>query len=372
MTTNTGQRPLSFKRASNLKKLSGQLPGHLQMKRMHPDLFHDDLCRLCGKQTENNLHIWTCTSNLQEQNRKIIIDTYKQSLTKLFNPTQHLREWVHQALEHIPCISTSPIGNGIYPPDRYLFPYKIFPHKKHRKYLIEITTEAQNTTIAQLAAGFFPKGLSDALTAIALTCNEIRYKNSDQFQQDSETTRRSLYPAQKALYEDFHEYYLERNIIQKEWEISENISHAAKRQKNNPKSRNPRQPTTRSLTTKEKQDIRSSKTEGSQRNRELTIKRAMAFVNRRPQHHPHNQFILDRSKKTTTRKIKTGIRGLKPNQSPEGKKAEIMRKMGLPALAQTDIIMFEDEITMVKTPTKKRPRKDPPENHGRTKRPRSD
>ena len=57
VTTNTGQRSLSYSRASNLKKLTGQSPGQLQLKRMHPGLFPDDLCRICGKETESNLHI---------------------------------------------------------------------------------------------------------------------------------------------------------------------------------------------------------------------------------------------------------------------------------------------------------------------------
>ena len=147
--------------------------------------------------------------------------------------------------------------------------------------------------------------------------------------------------------------------MQKEWETSENITHAAKRVKYNPKPRNPRRTSNQSPTKEEKRSTRRSKTEVERTNRDHTIERAMSFVNRRPQPHPQNQFLLDRSKKTTFKKFKTGPRGLKPNQSTEEKKIEIMRKMGLPALPSINVISFEDEIDMVKTPTKKRPRKDP-------------
>jgi ribonuclease HI len=228
-STNTGSRKLHHRRANSFKKLAGQLPGQLQLKRMHDSMYPDNLCRLCGCSIEDNNHIWNCTSNLQRQNRKIITDNFKKSLIQLVNPPPNLKPWVVLALEHIPCISDSPSGDGIYPPDRYLFPLQLFPDD--RATLLEITRQVQKTTIAQLAVGLLPREITDTFMMIAEVCLKSRYPDPDTRHFDPNMMRRAFYSIQKALYEDFHQYWLDRCLLTVEWEREHNITHAAKRRK---------------------------------------------------------------------------------------------------------------------------------------------
>ncbi|KAG0099712.1 hypothetical protein BGZ93_006373 [Podila epicladia] len=55
------------KRAHRIKKLHGMLPTLEQMKRRKPDLYPDDLCKQCNKQTETFRHIWMCETTKESQ-----------------------------------------------------------------------------------------------------------------------------------------------------------------------------------------------------------------------------------------------------------------------------------------------------------------
>ncbi|KAF9378428.1 hypothetical protein CPC16_011293, partial [Podila verticillata] len=55
------------KRAHRIKKIHGMLPTLEQMKRRKPDLYPDDLCKQCNKQTETFRHIWMCETTLERQ-----------------------------------------------------------------------------------------------------------------------------------------------------------------------------------------------------------------------------------------------------------------------------------------------------------------
>jgi hypothetical protein len=160
---------------------------------------------------------------------------------------------------------------------------------------------------------------------------------------------------QKALYRDFHEYWLERCDETISWEIDNNITQAKKCQKKLPKRRETAAPTERRTSIQKSKRIQTYYKEKPTKT--ITLK-AINFVLRRPSEHPHNKFICDCSKKTVSKKIKTAKRALPTAETKEERKRAISLKKGLPELPQPDHITFEcsDHET---TPPRKRPRRKP-------------
>jgi hypothetical protein len=149
------------------------------------------------------------------------------------------------------------------------------------------------------------------------TSLERRYPDPASRQFDEKSMRRSVYSIQKALHEDFHEYWLERCIVTIEWEKNNNITHAAKRRRKTPASRQPKRPSETDIDPETRKRSRTAQKQERETKLNTIITNAMSFVNRKPSEHPHSQFILDRSRKTVTRKFKTAKSSLPTPENDE-------------------------------------------------------
>ncbi|KAG9072620.1 hypothetical protein KI688_000391 [Linnemannia hyalina] len=54
-------------RSRGIKKVHEMLPTMDVLRARRPDLYKDDLCRLCGLETEDNEHIWACSKSRETQ-----------------------------------------------------------------------------------------------------------------------------------------------------------------------------------------------------------------------------------------------------------------------------------------------------------------
>jgi hypothetical protein len=307
--------------------------------------------------------MWSCPSNIQRHNRKLITDKFKESVVKLIKPPPNLIEWVTEALEHIPCLAKAPLLDGILLPKRYLFPLSIFPEERLK--LEELSKQTQDITLAQLAGGLAPTSLRETVMIIANRCHDIRFTDQNVIF-DPKQVEREYYSIQKALYRDFHEYWLERCEITIAWERENNITQAKKMQK---KQTNQRE----TATPEYRRPIKKPKTQDKTISRPLmkrtqyrpSTEKAMSFVLRRPTKDKHNKFIHDYSKKTVSKKIRTAERALPTPETKEDRKRNIELKRSLPELPPSDNIRFEDSDDDA-NPPRKRPKREPPDKQSRS------
>ena len=299
LDANTGNRALSHRRGQAIKKLTGTLPTQQILKRNKNELYCDGLCRLCNLEEETNIHMWICTSNHQLQNRKLILDNFKLSVAKLIKPPPTLKQWAAEVLEHIPCLANSPLTDGIIPPIRYIFPPGLFP--ENRLKLQEISRQTQDITIAQLAGGFSPTSLQETILIMATLCHEVKFKDKNIIF-DPKQVKRDFQSVLKALYRDFHEYWLERCTVTITWEKENNITQAQKRQKKQPSTRKPSPSATPRKSNKRGKGV--SRIIAKRTQQEPSTAKAMSFALRKPTEDNHNKFYYDYySKNTVCKKI---------------------------------------------------------------------
>jgi ribonuclease HI len=362
VTSNTGSRPISQKRSGSFKKLGGILPTQKNQHRNNPQLYPNPLCRLCHQAAETNIHMWEeCQSNLSRQSRKVIKDDYKKDILRLLNPLPEHLKWATDALEHIPCVSENPPHPGILHlgnPIQYIFPRTLFPRdnldvsKTHFK----LAREIQNITISQLAGGLLPTCLVETIALMVDFCYEKRFPDANT--RNSPTRKQTInriYSIQKTLYEDFHEYWLERCMETIKWEKEYGITPAAKKRKREKAIPTASTKKTK-MTTRERWDKKIER-------RELQFSLtqiAMGYVLRKPKPHKHSQFIHDYSKKTVRRRIKSGIRAIQRPETKEIRRRRMDLKSSLPELPPSNIIVIDDSDDD-RNPPRRRPQREPPD-----------
>jgi hypothetical protein len=214
-------------------------------------------------------------------------------------------------------IRRTAIVDGILHPIRFIFPQEHFPND--RETLYEITRQTQEIPLAHLAAGLFSPSLQETILRMSSMCHKTRYGDQD-VALDTKHIIRKINSAQKALYQDFHEYWLERCAETIAWEKDNGITNKAKRQKNLPSVPTPGENKTPSTIKipKEKGSIHSRILERKAQ-LEISTSAAISFILRKPMKNNHNKFIYDISKGTVKKKIKTGKRAIPTADSKEEK-----------------------------------------------------
>jgi hypothetical protein len=110
-TSRVTERRAHYSRAFSYKMLAFILPVQARLFSWFPYLYPDALCRLCHKEIEDNLHVWTCKSLYAIGRRTEILDNARKLLLKIIigpATNHHFKHIIELTLNRIYCISTSP------------------------------------------------------------------------------------------------------------------------------------------------------------------------------------------------------------------------------------------------------------------------
>ena len=199
---------------------------------------------------------------------------------------------------------------------------------------------------------------------MASLCHKTRYADQD-VALDIKHIIRKINSAQKALYQDFHEYWLERCAETIAWEKDNGITSKAKRQKNHPRVPSEYKPPSPEIEETIKIPKEKSAIHARMLKRKAQLERstsaAISFILRKPMKNNHNKFIYDISKGTVTKKIKTGKRAIPTADSKEERRRTIDIKTALPELPLLDYITFDENDVEI-TPPLERPMPEPPDS----------